>query len=611
VSKLPSSSLSRSGVLAFAVLIVIVGLLPFKNFWFTQANYIGIAALAALGLTLLTGVAGLTSFGQAAFVGIGAYASAMLTVHWQFSPWLALPVAIFLTLGAAFLIGAITLRLSGHYLPLATIAWALSLYYLFGNIAPLGKSDGIMGVAPLKMPGFVFDTARSMYFVIWACVALAIAAALNLLNSRPGRAIRALNGGVAMAESCGIHTARYKMVVFLTAAFFAAVAGWLYAHQQRGVNPTPFNLNAGIEFLFMAVVGGAGHVWGAIVGAIALTLLKDQLQRHLPGLIGQVGNAEIILFGAFLILLLQRAPQGIWPLFTRALRLLTPDRGARAESTEPSPALLTPPPLQRRVMPARGSLLLEVSHMRRTFGGLVAVNDLSFEVRAGEVVALIGPNGAGKSTSFNLITRMLDLSSGSIAFMPGPDGTGKGIERLSARAVARRGMARTFQHVRLLPGMSVLDSVLVGAYTRGCAGTLRSILKLNRAEEAALRAEGLRQIDRVGLGSFAHQEAASLALGQQRIVEIARALCCDPALLLLDEPAAGLRHLEKKALAVLLRQLREEGVSVLLVEHDMDFVMGLADRIIVMEFGTLIAQGTPESIRKDPAVIEAYLGAAA
>jgi len=249
--------------------------------------------------------------------------------------------------------------------------------------------------------------------------------------------------------------------------------------------------------------------------------------------------------------------------------------------------------------------------MRRTFGGLVAVNDLSFEVRAGEVVALIGPNGAGKSTSFNLITRMLDLSSGSIAFMPGPDGSGQGIERLSARAVARRGMARTFQHVRLLPGMSVLDSVLVGAYTRGRAGTLRSILKLNRAEEAALRAEALHQIDRVGLSSFAHQEAASLALGQQRIVEIARALCCDPALLLLDEPAAGLRHLEKKALAVLLRQLREEGMTVLLVEHDMDFVMGLADRIIVMEFGTLIAQGTPESIRANPAVIEAYLGAAA
>jgi branched-chain amino acid transport system permease protein len=610
VSKLASYSPCRSGVLVFAVLIVVVGLLPFKNFWFTQANYIGIAALATLGLTLLTGVAGLTSFGQAAFVGIGAYASAMLTVHWQFAPWLALPVAIFLTLGAAFLIGAITLRLSGHYLPLATIAWALSLYYLFGNIAPLGKSDGIMGVAPLKMPGVVFDTARSMYFVIWACVALAIAAALNLLNSRPGRAIRALNGGVAMAESCGIHTARYKMVVFLTAAFFASVAGWLYANQQRGVNPTPFNLNAGIEFLFMAVVGGAGHVWGAIVWAIALTLLKDQLQRHLPGLIGQVGNAEIILFGALLILLLQRAPQGIWPLFMKVFRLLMPDRAARAEFAGPFPALLAPP-LQRRAMPARGSLLLEVSHMRRTFGGLVAVNDLSFEMRAGEVVALIGPNGAGKSTSFNLITRMLDLSSGSIAFMPGTDGTGKGIEQLSARAVARRGMARTFQHVRLLPGMSVLDSVLVGAYTRGRAGTLRSILKLNRTEEAALRAEGLRQIDRVGLGSFAYQEATSLALGQQRIVEIARALCCDPALLLLDEPAAGLRHLEKKALAVLLRQLREEGVSVLLVEHDMDFVMGLADRIIVMEFGTLIAQGTPESIRNDPAVIQAYLGAAA
>ena len=597
----------HAGILIFAAAILLWGVLPLQSFWFTQANYIGIAALATLGLTLLTGVAGLTSFGQAAFVGIGAYTSAILTVHWQVSPWLALLAAIAVTMSAAALIGAITLRLSGHYLPLATIAWALSLYYLFGNIEALGRSDGIIGMPTLAAFGFVFESSRSMFFLIWIFLALAIAATLNLLDSRPGRALRSLNGGVVMAESCGINTARYKMVAFLTASMFAAVAGWLYALQQRGVNPTPFNLNAGIEFLFMAVIGGAGYVWGAIAGAIALTELKDVLQRALPKLLGQAGNAEIVVFGALLIVLLHRAPQGIWPLLTRPFRSAL----ARYAASQPIelPVALPQPKLPHRAMPARGSLLLELNKVRRTFGGLVAVNDLSFQVMAGEVVALIGPNGAGKSTSFNLISRVLDLTSGEITFAA-TDEAPAPVQHLGARAVARRGMARTFQHVRLLPGMTVLDSVLIGAYTRGQAGTLRSVLKLNGAEEAGLRAEALRQIERVGLGPFAHLEAASLALGQQRIVEIARALCCDPVLLLLDEPAAGLRHLEKQALAVLLRQLRQEGVTVLLVEHDMDFVMGLADRIIVMEFGTLIAQGTPEAIRTNPAVIEAYLGAA-
>ena len=603
----PRVPMRHAGVAVFALLVLVCSIAPFPTFWFTQANYIGIAALATLGLTLLTGVCGLTSFGQAAFVGIGAYTSAVLTVQWGLSPWLALPAAVAVTMGSAFVIGAITLRLSGHYLPLATIAWAISLYYLFGNLEGLGKADGVVGVQPLTALGFVFESARSMFLLIWVVLALAIAGTLNLLDSRPGRALRSLHGGVVMAESCGIHTARYKMVAFLAAALLAAVAGWLYALQQRGVNPTPFNLNAGIEFLFMAVIGGAGAVWGAVIGAIALTELKDVLQRFLPLVLGHAGNAEMVVFGALLILLLQRSPGGLWPWIARRFG---GSRGPSSAQTQATPVVSDGTArLVQRHMPTPGALLLDVREIRRTFGGLVAVNNLSFQVKAGEIVALIGPNGAGKSTSFNLISRTLDLTSGEIGFHSGDGAASADIARLGSRAAARRGMARTFQHVRLLPGMTVLDSVLIGAYTRGAAGALRSVFKFNQAEEATLRAEALRQIERVGLGPFAHMEATSLALGQQRIVEIARALCCDPVLLLLDEPAAGLRHLEKQALAKLLAQLRRSGVSVLLVEHDMDFVMGLADRIVVMEFGTLIAQGTPAEIRTNPAVIEAYLGA--
>jgi branched-chain amino acid transport system permease protein len=604
VAKLRRFVSRRFGLIAFATLVAAMAAMPLQSYWFTQANYIGIAALAALGLTLLTGVAGLTSFGQAAFVGISAYASAALIVTWNVSPWVALAAAVSVTLCAAFLIGLITLRLSGHYLPLATIAWALSLYYLFGNIEGLGKSDGIMGVPALKIGTFAFDTAKSIFILIWTFVGVAIAVALNLLDSRPGRAIRALNGGGSMAESCGINTERYKMVAFLMAAMFAAMAGWLYAILQRGVNPTPFHLNAGIEFLFMTVIGGAGHVWGAVVGAIALTEMKDGLQRILPGLLGRTGNAEIIVFGALLILLLQRAPKGLWPAMEKPFRGMLKRMAQPAPTTEGGHT-----PLPRRTMPTAGSLILDVRKIRKNFGGLVAVNDLSFQVKAGELVALIGPNGAGKSTSFNLISRTLELSSGEIEFNPEGNGRPHLIGGVDARTVARRGLARTFQHVKLLPGMTVLDSVLIGAYTRGSAETIRSILQMNSAEEASLREEALYQLDRVGLGAHAHAEATSLALGQQRIVEIARALCCDPVLLLLDEPAAGLRHLEKQALASLLRQLREQGVTVLIVEHDMDFVMGLVDRIVVMEFGILLAQGTPDEIQGNRAVIEAYLGA--
>lgn len=246
--------------------------------------------------------------------------------------------------------------------------------------------------------------------------------------------------------------------------------------------------------------------------------------------------------------------------------------------------------------------------MRKQFGGLVAVNDVSFTVKAGEIVGLIGPNGAGKSTTFNLVTGVLGATSGTVNYR------GQAITGLASREVVRRGIARTFQHVQMLPSMTVLENVAIGAHLRGDyaaqGGTLASLLRLNRREEAKLLHEARRQLERVGLGAYLYAEAGSLALGQQRIMEIARALCADPALLLLDEPAAGLRYQEKQALAALLDRLRAEGMAVLLVEHDMDFVMNLTDHIVVMEFGTKIAEGTPAAVQSNPAVLAAYLGAA-
>jgi len=261
--------------------------------------------------------------------------------------------------------------------------------------------------------------------------------------------------------------------------------------------------------------------------------------------------------------------------------------------------------LPQRDKRADARTLLSVSNATKRFGGLVAVNDVSFDVAAGQILALIGPNGAGKSTTFNLITGVLKPTSGTISF------DGRRLEDLTPQAIARLGVARTFQHVKLVPDMSVEENVALGAFLRGHSNPLASMLRLDRADEAALRAEAREQLARVGLLDAAALPAASLPLGQQRLVEIARALANDPILLLLDEPAAGLRHREKAGLADLLRKLRTEGVTIVLVEHDMGFVMDIAERIVVLDFGTKIAEGSADEVRANPAVIAAYLGVAA
>ena len=418
----------------------------------------------------------------------------------------------------------------------------------------------------------------TIYFAIWIAVLISALLTMNLLDSRTGRAIRALRRGHIAAEAFGVQTPRAKLLVFIYAAVLAGLSGWLYAHFERAANPTPFGAQAGIEYLFIAVVGGAGYVWGGVLGAAIVVILKEILQSYLPYLFHGEGQLETIVFGILLVVLLQLAPTGVWPWLMARLPF-KPDR------KRPDTSLTLP---ARAARGGYSAVLLQIDHARKQFGGVIAVNDVSFDVQAREIVALIGPNGAGKSTTFNLITGVL-TSSGGTHLGARPEHrqraaagggqarhrphlpacqTGAGHERAGKRR-DRRASARPRR--RASPACSA-----------STAPTKRNCWRKRRARSSASASP-----------TRSTQLAGSLSLGQQRIVEIARALCVDPILLLLDEPAAGLRHMEKQQLAGLLRQLRDGGMSVLLVEHDMGFVMDLADRIVVLDFGTKIAEGTP------------------
>jgi ABC-type branched-subunit amino acid transport system ATPase component/ABC-type branched-subunit amino acid transport system permease subunit len=584
----------EKALLGLAVVGLAAAPLLVAPFTVTLLNYVGIGALVALGLVLLTGFAGLTSFGQASLVGIGAYSTAWLTTSIGASPWLGLLLALALTGIVAAVLGAVTLRLGGHFLPLSTIAWGIAIYFLFGNIPGLGHHDGIKEIPPLSLAGLSLASNSAIYYLIWVLLGAGMWLINNLLDSREGRAIRSLRGGATMIASLGVSLFRIRLIIFVLAAMLAGLAGWLYTHMNRYVSPSPFDVRPSIDYLLMAMVGGSTSIYGAVAGAAIVTLLKNFFQDVLPRVSNNAGQLEIVAFSILLILILQHARGGVMSAFRR----FAPERAAPSMPADT-------PPLPRRSQPPAGSPLLGIDGAVKRFGGLIAVNDVSFEVKAGEIVALIGPNGAGKSTMFNLITGAQRATAGRFTFL------GRDITNLPQQKIAAAGIARTFQHVKLRPAMTLLDNVLLGTYLRTHAGFARGALRLDRLEEAQAKCEALRQLDRVGLGDKAHIPAGNLPLGGQRMLEVARALAADPVLIVLDEPAAGLRRAEKDALARQLRQLKEEGVTILIVEHDMDFVMGLVDRVVVMDFGAKLMEGLPKEVRASPIVQEAYLGGVA
>lgn len=569
------------GLAVVVLLLVLPRLVP--PFYVNLLVLVAIYGFATTGLVLLTGYAGLASLGHAAFFGFGAYGAAVLAGTYGLNPWLSLAAGTAISALSAYLSGLPLLRLSGHYLALATLAWGLIATTLFTQLDFItGGADGFTNIPVLSFFGIRLVTADHFYYLVLAVAALGAVMLGVLLNSRSGRAIRALRSSEVATVSLGVNVSRLKLQVFILSAAFAGLGGALYAYFIAFIGPSTFDVGASIRFLAMAMIGGA-HPLGGIVGAGIITVLDNTLQDLLPNARGQF---QVITYGAVLVILMIASPKGLAPL----LRLLWRPHSGAGRDADASQTKT------EKVAPAR----LQVCDADQRFGGLLAVNKLSIEVTSGEIVGLIGPNGAGKTTAFNLISGVLPPSSGRI-LLDDQDVTG-----LSPQHMARLGLTRTFQNTALFD-MSVLENVMMGTYPHTRGNIWSGLIGLGHADRVAARTEALQLLERVGLDD-PEAPAESLSVGQRRLLEVARALALKPRVLLLDEPAAGLRFAEKQALADLLRSLKHEGMALLLVEHDMDLVMNLADRLVVMNYGKTLAEGSPREVANNPEVIEAYLG---
>ena len=567
--------------------------------------YALIYGIAALGLSLLMGLAGQVNLGQAAFFAIGAYTQGMLVTRYGVALPVAAVAAVAFAMLAALLVGLPLLRLRGHYLALATLGLGIIVTVAATESDYLGATSGIYGIAKPEFGGRRYDSAAEFFWLLAPVMFLAVLFARNVVAGRIGRALGAINDSEVAAECLGADTFRLRLQVFVLSAGYGGLAGVAYVHWIGVVNPNAANFPLSVEFLLMAVLGGLGSVWGAVIGAVAVEFLDEGLRDVIPRLIPHAsGEVQLIGFGVVLTAVVLFVPGGLYDLWRRAVtrlrrRSATPaaPSGSTVDTTDETPVLSRPD------RPAPGTTLLSVEGLVRHFGGVTALDGVSFDVRAGEIFGLIGPNGAGKTTCFNIVSGVLAPSGGSVRLR------GTRIDGRKPHVSARARATRTFQNLQIFGSTTVRGNVAVGRHLRGRAGLLRAALVLPaRAEERAIARSVDEILALVGIADAADRPAADLSFGRQRLVEIARALALEPDLLLLDEPMAGLSGGERADLARLLRRLRAGGMAIVLVEHDVEAVLALADRVAVLDDGVLIALGRPDEVRHDPAVVAAYLG---
>ncbi len=643
---------NRGTIIGVAVFVAIILIVPFtaSSSLMNIAVFSMIFALPAIGLSLLMGLAGQVSLGQAAFFAIGAYTHAILLQKFEMPGVVAAIGGVVAAMLAALLVGLPMLRLRGHYLALATLGLGFIVMIAVREWDFTGRTTGIYGFGRPEVFGIPIDNNGLFFWFVAPFVVIGLVLALNLTRSRAGRALSAVNDSELAAESVGVNTYSLRVKVFTLSAGFAGLGGVFYAYQVQIVSPQVAEFHVSVELLLMVVIGGLGSVWGAIAGAFIVELLSEGLRDLIPTIIpGATGEVQLIGYGLVLILVILLLPGGIvqvvrtiWGAIrgragrradaaaaraaaadaatgdvpTRAFgglpagpgdaelgEALTSEADAAAARAEAGgadlgeiglPAVSTPVP--------EGEPILEVRGLTKRYGGVVAVNDVSFTVPAGRIMGLIGPNGAGKTTCFNMITGAISPTSGTVSFL------GEEIQGRKPHVGAVRGLTRTFQNLQVFSSTDVEGNVYMGRYRKGRAGILRGMLGLQGREQYTHEDIAHDILASMRLGDVAALPAGDLPFGRQRMMEVCRALALEPALLLLDEPMAGLSGQEREMLAALLRRLRDAGLTIVLVEHDVAQVMALADTVAVLDEGELIAHGDPESVRNDPAVIVAYLG---
>ncbi len=550
-----------------------------------------LTATLALSFNFLFGIAGQLAFSHVAFYGIGAYAIVILAYQLGWPLPLAFVGALVVGFVLALSVAVPSLRLEGFFLGLASLAFAQIFTVVMVQGGDLtGAADGISSYASPTILGIRFD-GRNYLFAVVGLFLGTLAILLAIDRTYFGRACRAIRDNPGPAAAMGINVARTKIIVFVLSSMLATVAGMFYAYADNYVNPFVFDLDYMFLLFFMVVVGGCGRHDGAVIGAVVLFALPELLG-------GIIDKRHMFFYGLFVVLAILFWPDGLAGIVDRARAMLRPKKASSAPNAGP---LLLPAAFDLAA-PQRDTPLLTVRGLSKHFGGIVAVEAVDFELFAGEILGIIGPNGAGKTTTFNLIAGAFPPTAGSARL-----GNAE-ILGLAPHEVAAHGIMRTYQHNRPFVGLSLCDNVLIGAHTRFHGSRIGS-RRLGQVE-AALREEAMEVLSLVGLGGQAEEDVRRLSYGQGRLLEVARALIGRPRVIMLDEPAAGLAPAELQRLDEIIRWISGQGIAVLLIEHDMNFLLPLAHRAVVLNFGRKIADGTPQAVCADREVIDAYLGTA-